>query len=87
MSSSPIQFESFNEEAHMSLVAPLTSLIHEAYAPLAAKGLRYLATHQPPSQTLERLQEGESYLGFIDSELVGTITLRRERPELTLRQA
>lgn len=66
-------------ETHYAELDPLTDLLHEAYAPLAAKGMRYLATHQPASKTLERLEEGESYLAFIDNHLIGTVTLYREK--------
>ena len=76
-----IQFERFDFEKHNNLVEPLTKLLHQAYAPLAAKGMRYLATHQPPSKTLERLQEGESYLAFFENEIVGTVTLYKPDPE------
>lgn len=54
-------------------------MLHEAYAPLAVKGMRYLATHQPPSKTLERLCEGESYLAFAADEIAGTVTMYREK--------
>ena len=74
-----LQLERFQFDKHAALVEPLTELLHGAYAPLAAKGLRYLATHQPPSKTLERLQEGESYLATIEDELIGTVTLYREK--------
>lgn len=75
-----LRFDQFNLDSHVALVEPLTDLLHEAYAPLAAKGMRYLATHQPPEKTLERLQRGEAYLAFRLNELVGTVTLFREDP-------
>lgn len=43
-----VEFSKFANETHMSLVEPLTYILHQAYAPLAEKGMRYLATHQPP---------------------------------------
>jgi len=73
------KFVRFNSAEHGRLVEPLTTLLHEAYAPLAAKGMKYLATHQPPAKTLERLGEGESYLAFSGDELIGTVTLYREK--------
>jgi GNAT superfamily N-acetyltransferase len=75
-----IVFETFNPERHSALIEPLTALLHEAYAPLAARGMKYLATHQAPSKTFERLQRGESTLGFLDGSLVSTVTLYREDP-------
>lgn len=71
---------SFNPEIHSHLLETLTTLLHEAYAPLAARGMKYMATHQSVSKTMERLNQGESYLGFIDEELVSTVTLRRANP-------
>ena len=35
-----------------------------------------MATHQSSDITLQRLTGGESYLGFIDEDLVATITLK-----------
>ena len=65
----------FEEEAHAALVEPLTELLHSAYRPLAEKGMRYLATHQPPETTLKRLKKGDSFLGFLGDELASTITV------------
>lgn len=45
LSNKPL-FERFDPQAHSDLLNPLTDLLHEAYASLAAKGMRYLATHQ-----------------------------------------
>ena len=75
-----LKLERFELELHRDLIDPLTALLHEAYAPLAAKGMKYLATHQPPAETLKRLQQGESYLAFSSGELVGSITLYKPRP-------
>jgi GNAT superfamily N-acetyltransferase len=76
-----VQFETlqFDRERHLSMVQPLTDLLHRSYAPLAAQGLRYLATHQPPETTLERLSEGESYLILAGPDLIGTVTLKPTR--------
>ncbi len=65
----------FEEAEHRNLVEPLTEMLHAAYRPLAEKGMRYLATHQPPTTTLERLKKGDSFLGFIEGELISTITV------------
>jgi GNAT superfamily N-acetyltransferase len=57
-------------------VPQITRLLHEAYAPLAAAGMRYFATHQTEEETLHRLSKGDAFLA-IDEEgkIVGTITL------------
>ena len=53
----------------------ITRLLHEAYASLAAMGLRYTATHQNDEVTLSRLQRGIPFVGELDGEIVATVTL------------
>ena len=53
----------------------LTELLHRAYAPLAAMGFRYLATHQDVTTTRRRTSKGECYLMFRGTRMVGTILL------------
>ena len=67
-------------DATDDLVA-LTALLHAAYAPLAAKGLRYWATHQSVEDTASRLAAGHGLVGTVGSQLVATITLRPPRPD------
>jgi GNAT superfamily N-acetyltransferase len=66
--------EPFDPAKHKALVEPLTQLLHESYAPLAEKGLRYLASYQPSEKTLERLTRGVSFLAFWEGHLAGTIS-------------
>jgi GNAT superfamily N-acetyltransferase len=58
--------------------AEMTALLHAAYAPLAAAGMRFTATHQDEATTRERAEEGECWIAVETSSgrLVGTITLR-----------
>ncbi|HEY1121098.1 MAG TPA: GNAT family N-acetyltransferase [Haloferula sp.] len=56
-------------------IPEITRLLHAAYAPLAAMGLRYTATHQNDEVTLSRLQRGIPFVGELGSELVATVTL------------
>lgn len=56
-------------------IEELTELIHRAYASLAAMGLRYLGTWQPPETTRERSEGGECWVGERDGLLVATVTL------------
>jgi len=70
----------FDEAKHCDLIEPLTDLLHAAYRPLAEKGMRYLATHQPPETTLKRLKKGDSFLGFTEGELVSTIIVVKDDP-------
>lgn len=50
-------------------------MLHEAYKPLADRGFRSSASHQPPEKTLERLKRGESYLAYWNGRLAATIAL------------
>lgn len=76
-----LEIEFFDWVQHQSLVEPLTDLLHEAYAPLAQRGLRYLASHQSPEKTLERLTRGDAYLAFWEGQLAGTISLYPSKPD------
>lgn len=59
----------------------LTEVIHRAYAPLAAAGMRYWATHQTVADTAERCGRGEAWVAELEGRLVGTVTL--QGPEAT----
>lgn len=65
-------------------VSSITSLLHRAYAPLAAKGWNYSAATQGDITTFERLQRGDTVIALIDGIIVATgtvylIPLRRSR--------
>jgi len=53
----------------------LTDLLHRAYAPLAAMGFRYLATHQDVATTRRRIAKGECFLMFDGARVIGTIVV------------
>ena len=60
----------------------LTALLHAAYAPLAARGLRYLASHQDAATTEKRAKGGTCFVA-VDTEnqmLAGTLTLYGPTP-------
>jgi hypothetical protein len=40
----------------------LTTLLHRAYAPLAASGLRYMTASQDVAMTRKRASKGERYV-------------------------
>ena len=61
----------FDESLHLNMIESLTALLHKAYAPLAEKGLRYLAT----ARTLKRLKDGAGFIAFDKGQLIGTVTL------------
>jgi len=58
-------------------------MLHRAYAPLASKGMRYLASHQDESMTRRRLTEhgAEGFVALLDTRVVGTITLCQPRAD------
>lgn len=58
--------------------AQMTEMLHAAYAPLAAAGMRFWATHQDEATTRQRAEEGECWVAVetATGRLVGTITLR-----------
>jgi GNAT superfamily N-acetyltransferase len=57
-------------------IGAVTAMLHEAYAPLASQGLRFLATHQDSATTRRRMNRGETILAVDGDEIVGTITLK-----------
>lgn len=53
----------------------LTELLHDAYRPLAAAGMRFVASHQPVDVTRQRALDGDTVLALIENRIVGTVTL------------
>ena len=53
----------------------LTRLLHRAYAPLAAAGMQFLASHQDAAVTRRRADEGETIVAEDGATIVGTITV------------
>lgn len=43
-------------------LSALTALLHRAYAPLAAAGMRFVASHQSPDRTRRRIALGECWV-------------------------
>lgn len=57
-------------------MAALTQLLHRAYAPLADRGMRYLASYQDEAMTRTRVNEGECYVAVDDTgSVIATVTL------------
>lgn len=52
----------------------VTELLHRAYAPLAARGLKFHASYQDETVTRERAGEGECFVALLNGKLVGTVT-------------
>lgn len=59
----------------------ITSLIHSAYAPHAAMGLRYWGTHQTVEDTRKRFASGTGLVMTEDGRYVGTLVVRPPQPE------
>jgi GNAT superfamily N-acetyltransferase len=54
-------------------IPELTRLLHRSYGPLAAMGMRFLASHQSDAVTRKRVGGGECFIALIDGAIVGTI--------------
>ncbi len=61
-------------------LAALTQLIRSAYAPHAASGLRYWATHQSVEDTAKRLASGRGFVAELNGAVVATVTLKASEP-------
>lgn len=59
----------------------LTDLIHRAYAPHLAHGLRFVGTHQTVQVTAERIASGHAFVATAHDELIGTVTVRPPQPQ------
>jgi GNAT superfamily N-acetyltransferase len=57
-------------------IGEITEMLHKAYAPLAAQGLKFLATHQDITITRQRMSRGETIIALDAEVIVGTITLK-----------
>jgi GNAT superfamily N-acetyltransferase len=60
---------------------PMTELLYRANADLAKIGLRYVASHQTPEVTERRARSGYCLVAEEEGRLVGTITIRKSRPD------
>jgi len=59
----------------------LTCLIHSAYAPHAASGLKYWGTHQTVEDTKKRIGMGICLVALLNGEYIGSGLFRRPQPE------
>jgi predicted N-acetyltransferase YhbS len=51
-------------------------MLHEAYAPLAARGMRFVASHQNSATTHKRMARGETMVAEDEGAIVGVVTLK-----------
>ena len=54
----------------------LTELLHRAYAPLAAAGMRFVASFQDVEVTRQRVSGGETIVGIDAGRIIATITVK-----------
>ncbi len=54
----------------------MTELLNRAYAPLAAAGMRYVASWQDVEITRSRIQNSDVLLGFLNANIVATATIK-----------
>jgi len=69
-------------------------LLHRAYASLASRGMRFVASHQDEDRTRLRISGGKCFVAIHDGRMIGTITWRApgrargtpwyERPEVAV---
>lgn len=59
----------------------ITKIIHLAYAQRQSENLRYWATHQTVEDTALRFGWGHALVATIESQIVGTVTIRPPQPE------
>ena len=76
-----VSFLTCREVSAIENIAALTVLIRSAYAPHAASGLRYWATHQSVEDTAKRLAAGHGFVAELNGVVVATVTLRQPEPE------
>lgn len=62
-------------------VSEVTTLLHAAYAGLAALGFRYVATYQDDDVTRRRLARGLPLIVEREGRMIGTVTLYPPHPE------
>jgi uncharacterized damage-inducible protein DinB/GNAT superfamily N-acetyltransferase len=55
--------------------ADITELVHQAYAPLAARGMNFTAATQDEATTRRRAAQGLCFIAQAGSEVVGTVTV------------
>ena len=53
----------------------ITDMLHRGYAPLAAAGMRFMASHQTVDVTTRRMARGDTIVAVADHRHVGIVTL------------
>jgi predicted N-acetyltransferase YhbS len=58
-------------------IEAITEMLHEAYGPLAAQGMSFVASYQDAAITRKRMARGETVVAVDGDLVVGVITLKR----------
>jgi GNAT superfamily N-acetyltransferase len=57
-------------------VEDITDMLHESYGPLAARGMRFVASHQDSAETRRRIAKGSTIVALgNEGRVVGIVTL------------
>lgn len=56
-------------------IPEITSLLNRAYAGMAAKGIRFLASRQDDAVTEARIKKGTTFVAVGDGKIIGTISV------------
>jgi GNAT superfamily N-acetyltransferase len=56
-------------------ITAITELLHRAYAPLAAAGMRFTASHQTVDTTGNRAAKGDTIVAVLRGRVIGVVTL------------
>ncbi len=63
-------------------IEEINSLLKSAYSSLAAKGMKYGASHEDVDATRKNIAKGECHLVMNNKEMIGCVTLRRPEAEV-----
>jgi GNAT superfamily N-acetyltransferase len=63
-------------------IEEINSLLRAAYSFLAAKGMKYAASHEDVDATRKNIAKGECHLAMNNTELIGCVTLRSPGAEV-----
>jgi len=61
-------------------VEAITALVHAAYAPHVADGLRFWGTHQSVDDTVRRLASGAAFVAVENARYIGVVVVRPPQP-------
>ena len=63
-------------------IEKINAILRASYAPLAAQGMKYAASHEDINATKRNIAKGECHLVICNNEIVGCVNLRSPGAEL-----